>query len=123
MIYRAILTHKAVRKYLQREVDDLTAKIFGIKEGLQQGPAAGSSKNLQESMPNANELKEILEDGDQVQLVGGRAASAEEFLRQMQVWLCTHDCHCSLGVPHRLTTRRTPTNRTLRGGTRPHSPP
>ena len=85
MVYRHIKTYRKVRRYLQREVDTLNDKIYTMKEQVAERLGAGGKEGpVQESLPNASELKQMLEDDHEVHLVGGRAESAEEFLRQMK---------------------------------------
>jgi hypothetical protein len=97
--YEAHKTHSKIRSYLQTEVDDLAEKLYGVKAGLETvamrgggggggggGAAGGSTKslNVQEALPNASLLNEMLQDDDEAEeLVGGRAKDSAEFLRQM----------------------------------------
>lgn len=98
--YESHKTHTQIRNLLQAEVDDLAEKLYGVKANLDEfaqkkrssigGSKArllGGSKahlHVQEALPNASLLNEMLQaDDDAEELVGGRAKDSAEFLRQM----------------------------------------
>lgn len=85
MIWLRIDTYRRVRKLLEAEVDKLSEQLYDIKEGVKSDiKGSRNSKTVQEDLPNAGELKSMLESDHQTHLIGGRAANAEDFLRQMQ---------------------------------------